>query len=91
MDTDESSSNSDETAGDAPIASAEATSRKANASAQPLLASISRFAQQAQTNQESLISLIMQVGEQLRATDAKVRKNSAEIEKHVGWILTNQR
>ena len=69
----------DEEAMGAQTASAEINSDKVHGAAQQLQASVSRFAQEAQ--RESFVTLIKQVSEQLRTTDAKVQDNRAQIDK----------
>ena len=69
---------SDEATG-AQTASAEINSGKVHGAAQQLQASVSRFAQEAQ--RESFVTLVKQVSEQLRTTDAKVQDNRAQIDK----------
>ena len=84
-------SNSSDSAVPAQTPPPEVNSSNVNNAAQQLETSVSRFSQGAQRNQESLIALIKQVSEQLRAIDAKAQKNSAELEKQKNWILNNRR
>lgn len=90
MDTDQNQGNSSATSRLAPAPPAESSAASASASAEPLLTSVSRFAQQSQENQEKLLTLMNQVTEHLQTTDANVERSNAQIEKLAGWIKYNR-
>ena len=58
--------------------------------AQQMQESVSRFSQEDQSYQENLVTGIKQVSGQLRATDAKVQQNRADIDK-LGSRIRNYR
>jgi seryl-tRNA synthetase len=80
MDTDNKSDSSDKAIG-AQTASTELDSDQVHDAAEQLQASVSRFAQEDEGNQQSVVVAMKQVGAQLQTTDAKVRQNRAEIDK----------
>ena len=86
MDTDE---NDGEAMG-AQANPADAISGEIRDAGQQMQAIISRFSQDDQRNQESLVSFTGQAGGQIRTTDAKARENSKQIEKLESWIRYNR-
>ena len=90
MNTDNDGDSSDEVKG-AQTALSETNSGNVHAAAQQLEAGVSRFAQDDQRDHESLVALVRQVSQQVRTTDADVRKDRAQIDKLSNWILNNRR
>lgn len=86
METGENDGNSDDEAMGAQAAQAEIVPDQAHDAAGQLQASVSRFAQEDEGNLQSFVTVIKQVGAQLRATDAKVRQNRAAIDKLASQI-----
>jgi hypothetical protein len=80
MDTGENDNSGDDATG-AQAASAETDLAQLHDTANQLQASVSRLAQEDEGSLESLVTVIKQVGAQLRTTDASVQKNCAEIDK----------
>jgi hypothetical protein len=91
MDTNENTENSSDGSVGGQAGSAGSNPEEVNDAARQLQASVSSFLQEAQANQESLIALINQMGQQLRATDSKVQQNAALIERLSNWIAGNRR
>ena len=79
MESDKNDGNFSEQAVGAQSAPAEMNTDKVYDAAQQFEASISRFAQEARGNQQSVIALIRQVSEQQRTTDPKVQKSHGQI------------
>jgi hypothetical protein len=90
MDTEENDNFIAEATG-SQTASAEIDPGKVRDAAVQLQASVSRFAQEAETNQQSLVALIQQVSGQLQTIGAEVQKDRAQIDKLTSWIGSNRR
>ena len=58
--------------------------------AQQMQAMTSRFSQDDQRSQESLVSFARQTGGQIQTTDAKARENRKQIDKLEIWIRYNR-
>ena len=89
MSTDNNSDSNDEATG-APTALSETNSGDVHEAADQVQTSLSRFAQGTEGNQENLVALLKQVSQQLRATDATIQKNTAQIDKLSSWIRNSR-
>jgi len=81
MDTNENSSNSNDGATSAQPASAGINRSEVVAAVQKMNESLSRYLEEDRNFRERLLAVLKQEDGQLRATDAKTVKNSAEIER----------